>query len=226
MVLPSCDHYSTHVQTLLPSGGPLLGAIVIVADCTSRPSRTRDLLLGRRVRYQFAKDVTSLARPVHTLPAQRHSATLVQPQQHCSHPLLGQTHPHPLCCQQAALQVQAKPETGAREPFSCGDNFFSLHSISSLVCNFLYHNVPLISSGQQNEQCGRCRERQRGKCTVLLDVRIQHLGSQQQEIHLSSCSSGSCLAAMMHFSIKPASVLSWYYPWLGKRSALEMDAMC
>ena len=78
-VLPSCDHYSTHVQTLLPSGGPISGAIVTVADCAGRPSRTRDLLLGRRVRYQFAKEVTSLARPVHTLPAQRHSATYILP---------------------------------------------------------------------------------------------------------------------------------------------------
>ena len=74
-VLPSCDHYSTHVQTLLPSGGPISGAIVTVADCAGRPSRTRDLSLGRRVRYQFAKEVTSLARPVHTLTAQRHSDT-------------------------------------------------------------------------------------------------------------------------------------------------------
>ena len=75
-VLPSCDRYSTHVQTLLPSGGPISGAIVTVADCAGRPSRTRDLSLGRRVRYQFTKEVTSLARPVHTVPAQRHSATV------------------------------------------------------------------------------------------------------------------------------------------------------
>ena len=53
----------------------LSGAIVTVADCAGRLSRTQDLLLGRRVRYQFTKEVTSLARPVHTLPAQRQSAT-------------------------------------------------------------------------------------------------------------------------------------------------------
>ena len=35
--------------------------IVTVADCAGRPSRTRDLSLGRRVRYQFTKEVTSLA---------------------------------------------------------------------------------------------------------------------------------------------------------------------
>ena len=75
MVLPSCDHYSIHVQTLLPSGGPNSGAIVKVADCAGRPSRTRDLSLGRRVCYQFTKEITSLARPVHTLPVQCHSAT-------------------------------------------------------------------------------------------------------------------------------------------------------
>ena len=77
MVLPSCDRYSTHVQTLLPSGGPISSTIVTVADCAGRPSRTRDLSLGRRVRYQFTKEVTSLERPVHTLPAQCHSATLL-----------------------------------------------------------------------------------------------------------------------------------------------------
>ena len=51
--------------------------IVTVADCAGRPSRTRHLSFGRReyVNYQFAKEITSLARPVHTLPAQRHSAT-------------------------------------------------------------------------------------------------------------------------------------------------------
>ena len=48
---------------------------VTVADCAGRPSRTRDLSLGRRVRYQFTTEVTSLARPVDALPAQRHSAT-------------------------------------------------------------------------------------------------------------------------------------------------------
>ena len=48
---------------------------VTVADCAGRPSRTRDLSLGRWVRYQFTKEVTSLARPVHTMSAQRHSAT-------------------------------------------------------------------------------------------------------------------------------------------------------
>ena len=49
--------------------------IVTAADCTGRPSRTWNLSLGRRVRYQFTKEVTSLARPVRTLPAQLHSAT-------------------------------------------------------------------------------------------------------------------------------------------------------
>ena len=81
-VLPSYDHYSTQVQTLLPSGGPISGAIVTVADCAGRQSRTRDLSLGRRVRYQFAKEVTSLARPVPTLPAQRHSATFMHRHTH------------------------------------------------------------------------------------------------------------------------------------------------
>ena len=75
MVLPSCDHYSTHVHTLLASGDPLSGTIVTVADCTSRPSRSRDLSLGRCTHCHFTKEVTSLARPVHTLPAQHHSAT-------------------------------------------------------------------------------------------------------------------------------------------------------
>ena len=62
------------VQTRPPSVGPISGAIVTVADCAGRPSRTRDLSLGRRV-HQFTKEVTSLARPVHALPAQHHSAT-------------------------------------------------------------------------------------------------------------------------------------------------------
>ena len=46
-----------------------------MADCAGRPSRTQDVSLDRRVCYQFTKEVTSLARPVHTLPAQHHSAT-------------------------------------------------------------------------------------------------------------------------------------------------------
>ena len=49
--------------------------VVTVADWAVRPIRSRDLSLGRRAGYQFTKEVTSLARPVHTLPAQRHSAT-------------------------------------------------------------------------------------------------------------------------------------------------------
>ena len=32
-------------------------SIVTVADCAGRPSRARDLSLGRHVRYQFAKEV-------------------------------------------------------------------------------------------------------------------------------------------------------------------------
>ena len=33
-----------------------MDAIVTVTDCVGRPIRTRDLSLGRRVRYQFTKE--------------------------------------------------------------------------------------------------------------------------------------------------------------------------
>ena len=52
------------------------GASVTVADCAGTPIRSRNLSLSSRVRCQFTKEVTSLTKPVHTLPAQRYPAIL------------------------------------------------------------------------------------------------------------------------------------------------------
>ena len=50
-------------------------AFVTVPDYAGRPSRTLELSPASSIRYRFTKEVTSLARPVHTLPAQHHLAT-------------------------------------------------------------------------------------------------------------------------------------------------------
>ena len=57
----------------------LVHACVTLADYTGKPNQTLDLSLARHVRYHFRQggNPSCQLRPVHTLPAQCHSATFV-----------------------------------------------------------------------------------------------------------------------------------------------------